>query len=243
MIGDRRVPQCLYTGTCRHTHTPSSAPLAPQQGQPHYTTHKQPACTTCKCLRKSARACCALGHHAVGYVSRRPQSQLCEAHQLPPSPRCVLKQRGVWYCCSWGHHRVCTPVLTHRKRMTSAQPPGPNKKPRLSRPAQPPTISLRSPHCPPTPPAPKRRRPKSPPPPSPPRACTTQAGGDMHRGRSVTPAFHAAAWKIKVSGYITNTHQRFSFRRRGGSTAPKRHQQFERYGAAASMLHKGLPHE
>ena len=132
------------------------------------TTHKVPACTTCKRLRKSASACYALGHHAVGYVSRRPQSQLCKAHKLPPCPRCALKQWGVRHCCSRGHHRVCTLVPTHRKRTLSAQPLGPNKKRCLWRPARPPTISLRSPHCPPTPLAPKRRRPKSPAPPSPP---------------------------------------------------------------------------
>ena len=51
-------------------------------------------CVTCKWLRLTAVACCAPGHHALGYVDRRPQSKVCQQHGLPPCPRCTLMQPG-----------------------------------------------------------------------------------------------------------------------------------------------------
>ena len=130
--------------------------------------HSATACTTCKRLRRTAEACCALGHHADDHIARRPQLQLCPLHDLPPCPRCTLKQRGVRHCCQRGHHKVCSPVPTRRKRPLAAHSQLPNKRPCLQGPARISTGLLRSPHQPPTPPAPKRRRPKTPPPPSPP---------------------------------------------------------------------------
>ena len=146
----------FYLGSfhqCTHTHT---------------HTHSADACTTCKRLRRTAEACCALGHHADDHIARRPQLQLCPLHGLPPCPRCTLKQRGVRHCCQRGHHKVCTPVPARRKRPLAAHAQLPHKRPRLQGPARISTGLLRSPHQPPTPPAPKRRRPKTPPPPSPP---------------------------------------------------------------------------
>ena len=35
--------------------------------------HSATACTTCKRLRRTAEACCALGHHADDHIARRPQ--------------------------------------------------------------------------------------------------------------------------------------------------------------------------
>ena len=163
MIGDGLVPQRPCTGTRRHAHTPRAAPSALEAGQVHCNTHNQPACTTCKRLRKPVSACCALGHHTSGHVSRRPQSQLCEAHQLPRYPCCTLKQRGVRQCCATDHHRACIPVLAHRKCTLPSHSHAPHKKPCLSKPAQPPTeiTTLSTPSS-----SPNRRRPKSPPPPS-----------------------------------------------------------------------------
>ena len=114
-FGDGLVPQRPYTGTRRHAHAPSTTPPTPQAGQRHCSTHNQSARTTCKRLRRPASACRAFGPHAMGYVSRRPQSQPCEAHRLPPCPRRTLKQRGVRHCRARGHHRPGTPVPTHQK--------------------------------------------------------------------------------------------------------------------------------
>ena len=183
--------------------------LALFEHDPGFHTHAR-ACTTCKRLRRLASACCVLGHHEKGYISRRPQSQLCDAHRLPPCPRCTLKQQGVRHCCARGHQHVCTPFPTHRKRKLSSHSRVSHQKPCLSRPTQPLSVSQRSPHCPPTPLAPKCRRPKSPPPPSPPpHACTTGAGGDGCRGYSTSTASCVEAWQVQHSGYLTNTLQRF----------------------------------
>ena len=168
IIGDGRLPQRPYTGTRRHAPPAAQANVARAPANATVCdTHSQPACITCRRLRKTAQECCSLGHHEAGHVPRRLQLQLCEAHRLPPCPICARTQRGVRHCCARGHHKVCTPVQPSRKRCTSQQPKRPYKRPRVG-PSQTRQASLRSPHQPPTPPAPKRRRPKTPSPPSPP---------------------------------------------------------------------------
>ena len=168
MIGDGKLPQRPYTGTRRRANTHRAPPPAPPADPSKCAQHCADACTTCKRLRRTAEACCALGHHVDDHIARRPQLQLCPLHGLPPCPGCTLKQRGVRHCCQRGHHKVCTPVPARRKRPLAAHAQLPNKRPRLQGPARISTGLLRSPHQPPTPPAPKRRRPKTPPPPSPP---------------------------------------------------------------------------
>ena len=168
VIGDGKLPQRPYTGTRRRANTHRAPQPAPLADPSKCTQHSATACTTRKRLRRTAEACCALGHHADDHVARTPQLQLCPLHGLPPCPRCTLKQRGVRHCCQRGHHKVCTPVPMRRKRPLTAQSQLPNKRPCLQGPARISTGLLRSPHQPPTPPAPKRRRPKTPPPPSPP---------------------------------------------------------------------------
>ena len=168
VIGDGKLPQRPYTGTRRRANTHKAPPPAPPADPSKCAQHSDDACTTCKRLRRTAEACCALGHHADDHIARRPQLQLCPLHGLPPCPRCTLKQRGVRHCCQRGHHKVCTPAPARRKRPLAAHAQLPNKRPRLQGPARISTGLLRSPHQPPTPPAPKRRRPKTPPPPSPP---------------------------------------------------------------------------
>ena len=168
VIGDGKLPQRPYAGTRRRANTHRAPPPAPPADPSKCAQHSADACTTCKRLRRTAEACCALGHHTDDHIARRPQLQLCPLHGLPPCPRCTLKQRGVRHCCQRGHHKVCTPVPARRKRPLAAHAQLPNKRPRLQGPARISTGLLRSPHQPPTPPAPKRRRPKTPPPPSPP---------------------------------------------------------------------------
>ena len=167
-IGDGKLPQRPYTGTRRRANTHRAPPPAPPADPSKCAQHSADACATCKRLRRTAEACCALGHHADEHIARRPQLQLCPLHGLPPCPRCTLKQRGVRHCCQRGHHKVCTLVPARRKRPLAAHAQLPHKRPRLQGPARISTGLLRSPHQPPTPPAPKRRRPKTPPPPSPP---------------------------------------------------------------------------
>ena len=167
VIGDGKLPQRPYTGTRRRANTHRAPQPAPPADSSQCAQHSATACTTCKRLRRTAEACCALGHHADDHIARRPQLQLCPLHGLPPCPRCTLKHRGVCHCCQRGHHKVCTPVPVHRKRpLTQSQLP--NKRPRPQGSARISTGLLRSPHQPPTPLAPKRRRLKSPPPLSPP---------------------------------------------------------------------------
>ena len=146
-----------------HTHIQPVPPVDPSKCAQHCAT----ACTTCKRLRRTADACCKLGHHADDHVARRPQLQLCPQHGLPPCPRCTLKQRGVCHCCQRGHHKVCTPVPVRRKRPLTTKSQLLNKRPCLQGPVRISSGLLRSPHQPPTPPAPKRRRPKTPLPHSP----------------------------------------------------------------------------
>ena len=162
------APQRPYTGTRRCANT-QRAPQPVSLADPcKCTRHCATACTTCKRLRRTVEACCALGHHADDHIARRPQLQLCPLHGLPPCPRCTLKQTGVRHYCQRGHHKVCPSVPTRRKRRLAAHSQPPNKRPRLQGPARISTGLLRSPHQPPAPPAPKRTRPKTPPPPSPP---------------------------------------------------------------------------
>ena len=117
IIGDGRVPQAPYTGTHRHTATPSQAPSAgpAPPARTLCTVHSMPACATCKRLRLPAADYCAKGHHRAGYVDRQPLSKVCAAHGLPPCPGCMLMHRGVRHCCSRGHHKVCTPVPTQKR--------------------------------------------------------------------------------------------------------------------------------
>ena len=161
IVTRRRAPPPTAPATCNL----APSPMISSHACP---AHKLPACVTYKPLRLSAAVCCARGHHAPGYVDRRPLSKVCQMHGLPPCPRCSLMQRGVRHCCQRGHHKVNTPHKGLGKR-TAPAPAGANKRPRLQ-PAAPAhsRMQLRSPHLPPTPPAPKRRRPKSPIPPSPP---------------------------------------------------------------------------
>ena len=154
VIGDGKLPRRPYTGTRRRANTHRAPQPAPPPDSPQCAQHSATACTTCKRLRRTAEACCALGHHADDHIARRPQLQLCPLHGLPPCPRCTLKQRGVRHCCQRGHHKVCTPVPVRRKRpLTQSQLP--NKRARLQGPARISTGLLGSPHQPPTPPAPK----------------------------------------------------------------------------------------
>ena len=157
----RRAPQLTAPATCIAVPSPMmSAHACP--------AHRLPACVTCKRLRLSAAVCCAKGHHAPGYVDRRPLSKVCQTHGLLPCPRCTLMQRGVRHCCQRGHHKVNTPHKGLGKR-TAPAPVGANKRPRLQSAALAHSrMHPGSPHLPPTPPAPKRRRLKPPIPPSPP---------------------------------------------------------------------------
>ena len=206
LIGDGKLPQRPYTGTRRRAHT-HRAPHPPPADSSQCAQHSATACTTYKRLRRTAEACCALGHHADDHIARRPQLQLCPLHGLPPCPRCTLKQSGVRHCCQRGHHKVCTPGPVRRKRpLTQSQLP--NKRPRPQGSAHISTGLLRSPHQPPTPPAPKRRGPKSPPPSVPASPISTGAGGDRGRGCR-TPAFRDEARESKHSGYLASKLQRF----------------------------------
>ena len=111
VIGDGKLPQRPYAGTRRRANTHRAPPPAPPADPSKCAQHSADACTTCKRLRRTAEACCALGHHADDHIARRPQLQLCPLHGLPPCPRCTLKQRGVRHCCQRGHHKVCTQCL------------------------------------------------------------------------------------------------------------------------------------
>ena len=157
------------------------------------STHQRAPCITCKRLRKSGDACCALGHHRPGYVDRLPLSVTCRQHGLPACARCTRMQRGVRNCCARGHHKVHTPV---RKR-PAAPDTRPAKRLRTTRsPARTHMEHARSPHIPATPPAPKRRRPKSPCPPSPPapRPCEMMGEGEPeHVSRLLFGAEHGRA--------------------------------------------------
>ena len=208
MIGDGKLPQRPYTGTRRRANTHRAPPPAPPADPSKCAQHSADACTTCKRLRRTAEACCALGHHADDHIARRPQLQLCPLHGLPPCPRCTLKQRGVRHCCQRGHHKVCTPVPARRKRPLAAHAQLPHKRPRLQGLARISTGLLGSPHQPPTPPAPKRRRPKTPPPSVPTSPSSTGAGGDRGRGCR-PPAFRDEARESKHSGYLASKIQRF----------------------------------
>ena len=53
------------------------------------STHQRAPCITCKRLRKSGDACCALRHHRPGYVDRLPLSVTCRQHGLPACARCT----------------------------------------------------------------------------------------------------------------------------------------------------------
>ena len=158
-------------------------------------------------LRRTAEACCALGHHADDHIARRPQLQLCPLHGLPPCPRCTLKQRGVRHCCQRGHHKVCTPVPTRRKRPLAAHSQLPNKRPCMQGPARISTGLPRSPHQPP-PLQPPNAGGRKHPPSVPTSPSATGAGGDRGRGCR-TPAFRDEARKSKHSGYLASTLQRF----------------------------------
>ena len=123
-----------------------------------------------RALPVNGYACCARGHHAPGYVARRPLSKVSQAHGLPPCPRYSLMQCGVQHRCQCGHHKINTLHKRLGKR-TAPAPAGASKRPRLQSAAPAHLrLQLHSPHLPPTPPAPKRQRPKSPIPPSPPAA-------------------------------------------------------------------------
>ena len=165
----RPSPIQSHTQESAATDAPATCDLAPSPMISSHAcpAHKLPACVTCKRLRQSAAVCSARGHHALGYVDRRPPSKVCQTHGLPLCPRCSLMQRGVRHCCQRGHHKVNTPHKGLGKR-TAPAPAGANKRPRLQSAAPAHSrMQLRSPHLPPTPPAAKRRRPKSPIPPSP----------------------------------------------------------------------------
>ena len=113
-----RAPQPTATATCDLVPSPMISSHA-------CAAHKLPACVTCKRLRQSAAVCCARGHHAPGYVDRRPLSKVCQAHGLPPCPSCSLMQRGVRHCCQRGDHKVGTPHKGLGKRAAPA-PAGAN---------------------------------------------------------------------------------------------------------------------
>ena len=183
---------CTHSPTHPHTHTHTHPPT-----HPHTHTHRHPpthththTCITCKRLRKSGDACCALGHHRPGYVDRLPLSVTCRQHGLPACATCARMQRGVRNCCARGHHKVHTPV---RKR-PAAPDTRPAKRLRTARsPARTHMEHARSPHIPATPPAPKRRRPKTPCPPSPPapRPCEMMGEGEPeHVSRLLFGAEH-----------------------------------------------------
>ena len=105
--GGRKVAQAPYTVTRRRPPGPTAtatcitvpSPITSVHACP---AHRLPACVTCKRLRLSAATCCAKGHHAPGYVDRRPLSKVCQANGLPPCPHCTLMQRGVRR--QRGHH-------------------------------------------------------------------------------------------------------------------------------------------
>ena len=124
LIGDGKLPQRPYTRTRRRANTHRAPQRAPPADSSQCAQRSATACTTCKRLRRTAEACCALGHHAEDHIARRPELQLCPLHGLPPCLRCTLKQRGVRHCCQRGHHKVCTPVPVRRKRpLTQSQLP------------------------------------------------------------------------------------------------------------------------
>ena len=170
------------------------------------STHQRAPCITCKRLRKSGDACCALGHHRPGYVDRLPLSVTCRQHGLPACARCTRMQRGVRNCCARGHHKVHTPV---RKR-PAAPDTRPAKRLRTARsPARTHMEHARSPHIPATPPAPKRPRPKSPCPPSPPRpAALRDDGRGRARARQPTSVWCRARESFH-GNHISMTAQRF----------------------------------
>ena len=123
VFGGGKAAQAPYTDTRRRAPQPTApatcvvAP-SPMTSSHACPAHKLPACVTCKRLHLSATVCCAKGHHALGYVDRRPLSKVCLAHGQPTCPRCTLMQRGVRHCCQRGHTppplyklRQCTELL------------------------------------------------------------------------------------------------------------------------------------
>ena len=167
VIGQGKAPQAPYQ-TTRQRKLACVAVPAPHtctRALDPCNTHQRAPCITCKRLRKSGDACCALGHHRPGYVDRLPLSVTCRQHGLPAYARCTRMQRGVRNCCARGHHKVHTPVC----KRPAALDTRPAKRLRTARsPARTHMEHARSPHMPATPPAPKRRRPKPPCPPFPP---------------------------------------------------------------------------
>ena len=92
VIADGKLPQRPYTGTRRRANTHRAPQPAPPADPSKCAQHSATACTNCKRLRRTAEACCALGHHADDHIARRPQLQLCPLHGLPPCLRCTLNK-------------------------------------------------------------------------------------------------------------------------------------------------------
>ena len=190
-------PRPMLHNVHTHTHTHTQSQCA---------QHSATACTTCKRLRRTAEACCALGHHADDHIARRPQQQLCPLHGLPPCPRCTLKQRGVCHCCQRGHHKVCTgagaPEAPTYTVATAQQTTTPARVcTYLHGSAEVPTPT-------PHPSGPQTQEAEVTPPSVPASPSSTGAGGDRGRGCR-TPAFRDEARESKHSGYLASKIQRF----------------------------------
>ena len=135
VMGGGKAAQAPYTVTRRTAPqpiAPATCDLAPSLMISSHacSAHKLRVCVTCKRQHQPAAMCCARGHHAPGYVDRRPLSKVCQAHGLPPCPRCSLMQRGVRHWCQRGHHKVNTLHKGLGKR-TALAPGGANNRPRL----------------------------------------------------------------------------------------------------------------
>ena len=80
--GGGKVSQAFYTVTRRCALGPAAAATCIRVPSPITSAHacpahKLPPCVTCKRLRLLAATCYAKGHHAPGYVDRRPLSKVC----------------------------------------------------------------------------------------------------------------------------------------------------------------------
>ena len=81
VMGGGKAAQAPYTVTRRRAPQPTAPATCVVAPSPMTSSHACPAhkllaCVTCKRLRLSAAVCCAKGHHAPGYVDRRPLSKV-----------------------------------------------------------------------------------------------------------------------------------------------------------------------
>ena len=81
--------------------------------------HDAAVCVNCRRLRRTARGCCALGHHEDGHAPRPPPIGTCEQHRLPACEDCARDWRVVRHTCdTHPHTHTHTHAHTHRHTAT-----------------------------------------------------------------------------------------------------------------------------